>query len=290
MAASSPRPAGRSNNNRNTLVGGIIALLVIIGAVLLVLWILDERREEGQGIINGGQPQTVSEVLANPAAFYGENIIVSGEVHQIVNPLAFVITDPIWAEGEAELLVIAPAPPAAAEGAIDETLYAEDVVQVTGVLHQYDAELIARELGATVEELQMQDLAEFEGRSVLIGEISGLTPRITTGDGSQASVNDIMSDPSDYYDERVIVSAEVTEVLSEQAFVLDGNLLVIDATGEVTQGAFEAASEIQVSGIVRQLDDPATVAGEYGVTLDATQVQQYQGGPVLVGEVITIMR
>lgn len=290
MAATEPRPRRSWGSNRGSLVGGIIALLVIIGVALLILWILDNRREEGEGILGGSQPQTVSELTANPSSFYGEDVIVSGEVSEILNPFAFVITDPVVRNGQTQLLVIAPAPPASAEGAVDETLSAQDVVQVAGVLHEYEPGLIERELGATSAELDLQSLEGFEGQSVLIGEISSLTPAVTSGDGEQASVDEIMSNPSDYYDDQVIVSAEVADVISDQAFVLEGGLLVVDATGQLTEQAFEATTEIQVSGVVRELNDPATVAEEHDITLDASEVEQYQGGPVLIGEVITIIQ
>jgi hypothetical protein len=285
MAATSPRP--RSSNSRNTLIGGIIALLVLIGVALLVLWVLDERREEGQGIVGGEHPQTVSEVLANPAVFYGENVIVSGSVQEIVSPMAFVITDPQWAEGEAELLVIAPPPPAVAEGTLHEDLYAEDVVQVTGVLQQYESATIQEQLGA---DAQLQGLEAYEGRPVLVGEISGLTPRMVTGEGGQASVDDVLSNPADYIDERVTISSSISDVLSEQVFVLEGGLLVIDASGELAETALQAAQDIQVSGLVREMQDPGTVAADYGIDLDANQVAGYEGQPVLIGESITIVR
>lgn len=290
MAATEPRPRRSWSGNRNSIFGGIIAVLIIVGVALLALWILENRRDDGESLLGGNQPQTVSEVLSDPAASYGQNIIVSGEVQEIVNPIAFIISDPIWTEGGSELLVIAPAPSAAAEGALDETLYADAVVQVTGVLHQYDATLVEQQLGATVEELQLEALQRYEGQPVLIGELSGLTPRVTAGDGTQASVDEIMSNPAGYFEERVVLSGEVTQVLSDHAFVLDGNLLVLDATGEVTQQAFEASTELQVSGVVRELSDPSALSREYDIALDTTQIEQYQGEPVLIGEVITIVR
>jgi hypothetical protein len=285
VAATSPQP--RSTNNRNTLIGGILALLILVGVALLVLWLLDERREEGQGIVPGDQPNTVSEVLANPAVFYGENVIVSGSVVEIVGPMAFVITDPQWAGGEAELLVIAPPPPAIAQGTLEEDLYAEDVVQVTGVLHQYEPATIQQEIGA---DAPLQGLEEYQGRPVLVGEISALTPRMVTGEGGQVSVDDVLSNPSDYYDDRVTVSSGVSEVISEQAFVLEGGLLVIDASGELAETALQGAQDVQVSGLVREMQNTGVIAAEYGIELDHGQLAEYQGQPVLIGEVITIVR
>lgn len=250
---------------------GIIAILLIIAVVLAVLlW-----QDDDLGLGEGPDQTTVGEIHENSDEWIGEQVIVSGEVSQVLTPFAYVIGGEQFVDG-GELLVIG-APPAAGEiGTVDEEVFPQDIVQVSGEVVEFNrAEM--------EEEYEIEFPAEaFEGREgepALIGEAVGITQRIRDADAEIVETDTVLDDPDEYVGETVSVSGTITDVLSERVFVVGDGLVVIDTTGVVAETALVEGGRIEASGEISEFDE-----AEF-----EEDVSEYEGNPVMHAEIIQII-
>lgn len=106
-------PGGR----RGPGLGWVVAALVLVG---LVVWIGFSVLGDGDDSAEPALGATISEIADDPASFYGERVVVSGEIRERIGTSALTI-------GEAELLVVK-----ARE--LTDAAEAGDVVQVIGTV------------------------------------------------------------------------------------------------------------------------------------------------------------
>jgi hypothetical protein len=103
------------------------------------------------------EPETLTE---NPDRFYGETIAVEGEISEVTDPSAFILSDPGLFEGEGVLVL---------NSAQDNTLEAGETVVVTGELRPFVVADIERDYDLTWDlDLQRELEAEYREKPVFV--------------------------------------------------------------------------------------------------------------------------
>ncbi|MDP9374472.1 MAG: hypothetical protein M3Q65_18885, partial [Chloroflexota bacterium] len=100
-------------------------------------------------------PVALDAIVADPGEFYGRRVTVSGRVNRVIGPNAFLLNDGVLVAGTAERVPSA-------------SLRAGDVVQVTGLLRQFDPAAFERAIGADLEDSL---LAAWRGRPAILEPI-----------------------------------------------------------------------------------------------------------------------
>lgn len=129
---------------------------------------------------------TVGEIESNPDRYFGQRVIVSGDIDDVYDP-----SFSIGGQGfQGELLVVVPpgaqisgAPPSA-----EDPPYAEDdIVQVTGTVRPFLVSDIEDELG-----MDLESNIDYEERDpAVVAERVAITPRV--GGGSNADTTGVAS-------------------------------------------------------------------------------------------------
>lgn len=104
---------------------------------------------------------TVAEIVANPTAWHGRSVTVSGAVNRVVSPRSFV-----YDEG---LLVLTAEPFADTVKVSDK-----DVVQVTGTVRNFVEKEIETDLGVDLEE---NTYVDYNNKPVLVARKTDITAR-----------------------------------------------------------------------------------------------------------------
>lgn len=249
---------------------GLLGIALIVGIVLLVLLWRDDE------VTTAPENTTVGAVTQNPQEFMGQQVIVSGEISEILTPLAYVIGGEAFVGG-GELLVVGPPPAAGSTALIEEDeVYPQDIIQVSGEIREFNRAELEEEWGADFPE---EVFTGREGEPVLIGETITLTQRVQAAETDLADVSDILDNPEEFHGEVVSVEGEITDVFSERVFVLEDGLIVIDETGVVAETALLEGGRVEVTGEVREFDEDALLGED---------ISAYDGNPVLHAELIQI--
>jgi hypothetical protein len=248
---------------------GMLGLFLVVGVVLVILLWQDDE------VTTTPVNTTVGEVHQDPQAFMNERVIVSGEVSEILTPFAYVIGGEAFVGG-GELLVVGPPPAVATGDLVDDEIYPQDIIQVSGEIREFDRAELEEEWDAEFPE---EIFIGREGQPVLVGETITLTQRVQTAEVDIVDVGEILDEPDDYIGEAVRVDAEVTEVFTQRIFIMGDGLIVIDETGVVAETALAEGGRVEVAGEVREFDQDVFL----GEDLSA-----YEGNPVLHAEFIQI--
>ena len=186
----------------------------------------------------------------------GQQVTVSGEATEIVDPSSFVIGGDALGDSGALVLsaggALAELPTPITEGTIDS----DTVLQVTGTVEELVVVDLEEEYGLDVDD---EALEEWEGDAVIVADSIATLPG-----------------------ETVTIAGNVTNLLSTVSFQLAGSgwtVVVLDAA----QAAVEPGEYVQVQGTVRQLDI-AELEEEFGTDLDDAVYEPYVGDLVLVAE------
>lgn len=273
---------GRWGGWKGALLAIVVLALIVAAVIALFDWLADDDIGALRGV-------TVSEIYANPQAFYDEDdITVSGEVSRVLHPFAYTIGGEAF--GGQELLVVGPPPAVVSEERTEERpILRSDIVQIAGELRPFQPTAIEEEIGADLDE---ERFAQFEGEPVLVAASTALTPRFPLLGGEFVSVEEVLEDPEEWFDDTVTVSGEVVRVLGPNLFVFAGEegneLVVVDATGDITGSAAVEANVVQVSGPVVPFD-LAAVEALAGVELDEAVATDLAGYPTIVGRAIRVI-
>lgn len=252
---------------RGTVASGAIAVGLL--AALLVPGYGKTRVEAAPRL---KQTVPAEEVSESPSEYLGQTITMRGEVAETDRyENSFLIDDDRFFGGENILVLNATGSPI--------QLPAEDIqVQVTGEVRQFTLADIEREFGWG---LDTEYYAEFENQPAIVARSIALSPEL----------EEILENPSIYYNQPLSIEGEVEEMRGMNAFTLSNNeflggeeLLVINmAMGEPP----EEGTQVVVAGQVRQ----ATIADlerEYGFDWDAglqSELEvEFEGQPVMVAD------
>ena len=97
--------------------------------------------------------QLYGDLFVNPAPFIGEEVVVSGEVIDVLAPSIFRLAGPLPGQ---DLLVVA---------AAGEQVSENDVVKVTGEINELEVLFLERELGRDLDD---EVLDPFEGEAIIV--------------------------------------------------------------------------------------------------------------------------
>jgi hypothetical protein len=135
-------------------------LWVAVGALPLLLAVacddddLPARRSVDEEVdVVDGEPQLYGDVVREPARFIGEEVVVSGEVIDVLAPSIFRLAGPL----EGESILVVPAGP--------EEVAEDHVVKVTGRIDDLDVLFLERELGRDLDD---EVLEPFEDEAVIV--------------------------------------------------------------------------------------------------------------------------
>lgn len=118
---------------------------------------------------------TAGEIEANPEQYYGQRVVVSGDIDDVYSS-SFTIGGQGFQD---ELLVVVPEEAQVSGGRSGEHTYeGDDIVQVTGSVRRYVVTQIEEEYGVGLDGAEI-DYDEQE--PVLIAESVAITPRTGTG-------------------------------------------------------------------------------------------------------------
>jgi len=252
------------------IVFGAGALLLLLGLALgFLLWRDDEE------IFGTREETTVGSIAQDPQSWVGERVIVSGEVSQILTPNAYVLGGEQFVGG-GELLVIGAPPVAGNVPTVEDEVYPQDIVQVSGEVREFNRAELEEEWGA---DFPAEAFEGREGQPVLVGEVFSVIQRVQDADAEMVDVADILDDPNEYAGERVSVADQISAVYSERVFILGDGLIVIDTTDVVAETALVEGANIEVAGDIGEFDQ---------ADLDE-DLSQYEGNPVLHAELIQIL-
>ncbi len=131
---------------------GALAMVVVVGCG-------DDRLPPPAPIdeevdVLDAEPQLYGDLFRDPARFIGEEVVVSGEVIEVLTSSIFRLAGPL--EGES-ILVVRASP--------DEVVE-DHVVKVTGRVDDLDILFLERELGRDLDD---EVLTPFEGEAVIAG-------------------------------------------------------------------------------------------------------------------------
>ena len=270
------------------------------------------------GAAPGGAPVladanvTVADITGEVDTYLGKNVIVRGEVEEVIGLNSFSIDEDALLGGgiDNDLLVIS-----AQEGLpiINEEL-GDANVQVQGTVAKFVLADVERDLGYDLDDNLYVDWAD---RPVIIasniqaarGPIASYEPAAPVEPGAPAAqpvtefanitIADITGDPAAYLGQTVAVAGEVEEVIGPNAFSLDedalldggidNDLLVVSAIPELPLLKTEGIEDkrLMVVGPVRNFER-AAFEKEFGTDLDDALFERYEGRPAIVATAVGI--
>ncbi len=244
LPASPPPPAAQPRRFGSAAIW-LLALLAAALLAWLVFAILDENESGGP---EAGA--SVSEIVDDPREFIGETVTVSGEIASVLSPRVLTIGGDEFVGG-GELLVVASSDVPLQE-VVGDGLERDDLVQVTGEVRSFDVVEVEQ---AARADLADEALAAWEDRVAIVAQTLVVTPRAQDdAQNAAASAADIARNPSEFHGDMVTVRSEITEVFAPNAFVLDGEVLVVAEENETVPDVRED-QRVDVTGTVREREE-----------------------------------
>ncbi|MDP8922026.1 MAG: hypothetical protein M3O34_04020 [Chloroflexota bacterium] len=227
----------------------------------------------------------LDQITDNPATFYGVPVAVAGEVDMVLSPRVFSIEDDdVLFDDDILVITREPLPPVAGRWGDAEVLE-DDIVLVFGTVRPLDLAAIEQEIGADLDD----DLFVYwTGTSAIVASAVVLTPR--KPGPLDASVEDVVEDPAEFYGLSLALRGEVEDILGERAFVLeqdDAELLVVTARPVALLDPRLAGSQldeddlVDVRGPVRPFD-LAAFERDVGADLDSDELAASERRPALI--------
>lgn len=264
---STPSPSGSSSPPPEKVRkqnGTLIAVLVLLIAGLL-LWALSATFADDDDSAGPDVGVTLTEVAEDPSEFYGERVVVSGQIER-VHAEDDVITRSSTAAGftlgrDAEIAVVGSDIAELAAIAANEELAEGDVVQVSGTVREFNLPEIEEDLGVDFDD----DLFGRE-RAAIVADQVNLVPVVPSqGERLAISTEELEDDPTRYFGRQVTVTgASVTDVLSPRVFAISDEVLVVSPAA--LQG-LETGEETRVSGTAIEVST-AKLVSEFDLRSD----------------------
>lgn len=128
----------------------VLALVIIFS----IAWVMLNEAPAGQET-----DTTLDDITANPTAYIGETVTVSGEVHEVISPRAVRMGGGLTQD---PLLVVA-----VEEEPLAAPLLENDVIRVTGPVRSFFVAEMETQVDGT---LDRDRLGEFEGQPAIVAE------------------------------------------------------------------------------------------------------------------------
>ncbi len=269
-----------------------IAALVILALILWQLFAEEQSAGPEAGV-------TISDITDNPQEYYDSTVTVSGQVGELIGPRAFTIGTEDSVGGGTLLVIGAKQLPEIIEGDAEE-IAADDVVQVSGPVQEFNIAEIEDELGFDLEDGLF---SEYEGDPVVVANTVDLTAE-AAGAGAQnaqATMSDITDNPEEYYGQTLTVDGAVAQIIEPNAFVIveqqlaEDEELLDNPTALADEGVlvFSSGPEpnlselmtVQVKGTFQEFD-LATFEEELGTELDDGLYTDWDGRPAIIADQI----
>ncbi len=251
---------------------------------------------------------TVSEIVGDPARFYGRDVMLTGTVEEVLGPRAFVVEDDDLLSA-ATVAVVTARPILDRQGDPIGTGALDDgMVMVAGTVHQFNLAAFEDRLGLEFDDEQW---AAWAGRSAIVaryvmpwspmGVPRALPPAASGRSVLAVTVDQVTDNPDAYYGQTVTVTGEVTDsaewgvlTLEDTDLLLDEELLVIVprpllARPEDWAGANRLEDRVvEVTGTVRVYD---AVDGERetGFAGETRVYARWDGKAMLVARSIRVV-
>jgi hypothetical protein len=238
---------------------------------------------------------TATEIVANAAAYYGQEVTVVGDVDDVLGPRAFVIEDDdVLSFAQIPVVTAGPVLDRAGQP-LDRALdpLSTNNVMVTGTVHQFNLQAFEAQLGLDLDD---QQWAAWAGRPAIIATSAIPRPRYLSWQA--ATVDDVVDHPDVYLGQAVTVRGEVEDVVGPRSFTLEDDDLLFDdevlvlTTGQMTDRAGQPLGAdalvdrpVWVTGTVR-LFDRAEIERDLGIDLDDGLFESWDGQSVIVARSI----
>jgi hypothetical protein len=225
-------------------------------------------------------PNFVGDILNDPTPFYGQRVVVDGNVGRSVDADSFVLYENQFLAPNYEVLVITQT-----EEAEDFIQLADSRVRVEGTVYQLGSQEMTTAFGRQVD----QNLfADFEGDTVILADsvvnievvqtIGHIVDTPEAFHGQQVTVNGLVGDP---------VGAQAFALYQPQLIGIRGQVLVIDATGQQMDYAAMRDQELRVLGTVYSgAADGELITTETGLNFADPAFNEYRDWPVIVAQEI----
>ena len=243
----------------------------------------------------------ISDVTDNAQEYFGTTVTVSGEVNDLLTPNAFTIGGEDFLGTDELLIVGAQQLPNIVEGVEGEVeVGQDDIVQVTGEVHEFNVTEIEDEVGYALDD---GVFGEFEGEPVVVAKEVFLTPRVERAgeQGVGADISDITDNPEEFFGQSLTVEGIVGETIEANAFVLldqetagEGNvaedvpvadraILVVNSDG--FDPNLREGQRVRVKGTFQEFD-VAAFEEELGIKLENDTFADFAGRPAMLAQQI----
>jgi hypothetical protein len=270
----------------------VLALLALT-SMLLPAW--PARAAEPGGT-------TVHEIVADPSAYYGETVMLTGAVEESLGSRSFTLEDDDLLYNDT--LVVVSSRPVLDDngGPLDLREAVALNLLITGTVRPFDLAAIEREIGFDLADARF---AGWEGKPAIVARSviewsPGYGPLASRPAGAQSvvdtTVDRITDQPISFYADIVRLTGRLDASIGWRSFVMKDNdllfnerLLVVSARPlmdreghplQITTFARQNAP-VEVTGHVRRFD-LAAVEQDLGLDLDDTLYSDWVGKPVVI--------
>lgn len=146
------RPRGRGPLGLDPMVL-VLGGLALIALLALAVYLANDRNRVADDV----DGPSVSAIADEPAAFYGKEVTIDGEVVDSLGPRAFVLGEREGLETTRVLVLGAEALPVAEGRSEDAPFLDDDEVQVSGMVRPFRQDELERELGFDLDDAAFAD-------------------------------------------------------------------------------------------------------------------------------------
>ena len=219
--------ADRDGGSRNGPLLGLL-VLVILALLAWALWATFWQDDDSAGPDVG---VTLSDIAGDPEEYYGQQVVVSGQIDDVLDRDDSVDADDSGGAGfvlgdDDEVLVVGSNLPSLAAIAANEDIAEGDVVQVTGMVQAFDEAEFESELGVDLEDRIFED---FGDSPALRATAVSLVPVVASqGEQLRISVQALEAGSDEFLGSRVtLTDAAVDEVISPRVAALGDDVLLV---------------------------------------------------------------
>jgi hypothetical protein len=226
---------------------------------------------------------TLEDITDDPAALAGQTVTVNGGVNVVLTETAFTIAESTLLDLN-EVLVVG-----ATGEALEAALQTGSPVRVTGTVRTFNLVEVEEDLGVDLDDALF---ADFEGKPVILAQ------NVIAIEPANVTLEEIKENPVRYIGQLVAVEGNVVEVISERAFtivsdelIVEDAVLVLAANEQVLvdlEPALAAEQQVQATGVVRRFV-VAEIEEDLGIDLDEELEVEFEGQPVIIATNVEVV-
>jgi len=257
---------------------------------------------------------SVDRITDDPAAYYGRQAAIFGEIGEVLGPRSFTLEDDDLLFNE-KMVVVSSRPLTGSDGQAMSLDTLEDRrVMVRGTIHQFNTGAFEERLGINLAD---EDFADQAGQPAMIADsiildptlygVVGPSPYVSPANAGtanadpqaqaqRATVDGIADNPPAYLGRTVTIAGEVGRALGPRSFTVEDNDLLfdeeiavvgarplLDRNGQPYSADALDDLRIMVTGTVRQFVR-ADLEREFGIDLSSGELDGWEGRPVIVAD------